>query len=98
MSRGRMIFLTGRSWSVSLVWQWFLCACLAGVILFFSRWAKEAVPNVEGLTQDAVTKAIIGAKLKVGTTTDWANIRRKLDIKATSDHFFCRTMDSVSTD
>ena len=64
-----MIFLTGRSWSIPLGWQWCLCACLAGVILFVSGCAKVAVPNVEGLTQDAATKAITGAKLKVGTIT-----------------------------
>src|SRR5262245_41182453 len=69
MSQGRMIFLTGRSWSIPLGWQWCLCACLAGVFLFGSGGAKVAGPNVEGLTQDAATTAITGAKLKVGTVT-----------------------------
>ena len=46
-----------------------LCACLAGAIFFVSGCAKVAVPNVEGLTQDAATTAISGAKLKVGTIT-----------------------------
>jgi beta-lactam-binding protein with PASTA domain len=32
-----------------------------------------AVPNVEGLTQDAATAAITGAKLKVGTVTQQTN-------------------------
>src|SRR4029077_11598047 len=69
MSQGRMIFLTGSSWSIRLGWQWCLCACLAGAIFFVSGCAKVAVPNVEGLTQDAATTAISGAKLKVGTIT-----------------------------
>ena len=64
-----MIFLTGSSWSIRLGWQWCLCACLAGAIFFVSGCAKVAVPNVEGLTQDAATTAISGAKLKVGTIT-----------------------------
>jgi beta-lactam-binding protein with PASTA domain len=64
-----MISLTGRSWSIPLGWRWCLCACLAGVILFVSGCAKVAVPNVVGLTQDAATTAITGAKLKVGTVT-----------------------------
>jgi len=59
-----MIFLTGRTG-----WHWCLGACLAGAILFVSGCAKVAVPNVEGLTQDAATTAIAGAKLKVGTLT-----------------------------
>ena len=73
MSQARMIFLTGRSWSIPLGWQWCLCACLAGVILFVSGCAKVAVPNVEGLTQDDATKAITGAKLKAGSITQQAN-------------------------
>jgi beta-lactam-binding protein with PASTA domain len=64
-----MISLTGRSWSIPLGWQWCLCAWLAGVILFVSGCAKVAVPNVAGLSQDAATTAITGAKLKVGTVT-----------------------------
>jgi beta-lactam-binding protein with PASTA domain len=64
-----MIFLTGRSWSIRLGWQCCLCACLAGAILFVSGCAKVAVPNVEGVTQDAATTAITAAKLKVGTIT-----------------------------
>jgi beta-lactam-binding protein with PASTA domain len=64
-----MICLTGRSWSTWFDWQWCLCACLAGAILFVSGCAKVAVPNVEGLTQEAATTAITGAKLKVGTIT-----------------------------
>jgi beta-lactam-binding protein with PASTA domain len=64
-----MIFLTGRSWSTRLGWQWCLCACLAGAMLFISGCAKVSVPEVEGLTQDAATTAITGAKLKVGTIT-----------------------------
>jgi beta-lactam-binding protein with PASTA domain len=69
MSQGRMISLTGRSWAIPLGWQWCLCAWLAGVILFVSGCAKVAVPNVAGLSQDAATTAITGAKLKVGTVT-----------------------------
>ena len=64
MSQGPMIFLTGR-----LGWQWCLGACLAGAILFVSGCAKVGVPNVEGLTQDAATAVIAGAKLKVGDLT-----------------------------
>jgi hypothetical protein len=64
MSRGPMIFLTGRTG-----WHWCLGACLAGAILFVSGCAKVAVPNVEGLTQGAATTAIAGAKLKVGALT-----------------------------
>ena len=64
MSQGPMIFLTGR-----MGWQWRLGACLAGAILFVSGCAKVGVPNVEGLTQDAATTAIAGAKLKVGALT-----------------------------
>jgi beta-lactam-binding protein with PASTA domain len=67
MSEGRMIFLTGRSWSTRLGWQWSLFACLAGAMLFISGCAKVSVPEVEGLPQDAATAAITGAKLKVGT-------------------------------
>jgi beta-lactam-binding protein with PASTA domain len=69
MSQGRKISLVGGSWSIRLRWQWCLCACLAGAIFFVSGCAKVAVPNVEGLTQDDATAAIIGAKLKVGTNT-----------------------------
>jgi beta-lactam-binding protein with PASTA domain len=69
MSQGRMIFLTGRSWSIRLGWQRALGACLAAAIFFVSGCAKVAVPNVEGLTQNAATTAITGAKLKVGTVT-----------------------------
>src|ERR1700722_673999 len=68
MSRGPMIFLTGRTG-----WHWCLGACLAGAILFVSGCAKVAVPNVEGLTQDAATTAIAGAKLKVGVLTQQTN-------------------------
>jgi beta-lactam-binding protein with PASTA domain len=64
-----MIFLTGRSWSIRLGWQWCLGACLAGAILFVTGCAKVTVPNVEGLTQAAATTAITRAKLKVGTVT-----------------------------
>jgi len=64
MFHGPMIFLTGR-----MVWQWCLGACLAGAILFVSGCAKVVVPNVEGLTQDAATTAIAGAKLKLGALT-----------------------------
>src|SRR5258707_1366423 len=64
MSRGLMIFLTGRTG-----WHWCLGACLAGAILFVSGCAKVAVPNVEGFDQDATTTAISGAKLKVGNIT-----------------------------
>ena len=64
MSRGPMIFLTGRTG-----WHWCLGACLAGAILFVSGCAKVAVPNLEGLTQDAAATAIAGAKLKVGALT-----------------------------
>ena len=64
MSRGPMIFLTGRTG-----WHWCLGACLAGAILFVSGCAKVAVPNVEGLTQEAAATAIAGAKLKVGALT-----------------------------
>ena len=59
-----MIFLTGRTG-----WHWCLGACLAGAILFVSGCAKVAVPNLEGLTQDAAATAIAGAKLKVGALT-----------------------------
>jgi beta-lactam-binding protein with PASTA domain len=59
-----MIFLAGR-----MGWQWYLGACHAGAILFVSGCAKVGVPNVEGLTQDAATTAIAGAKLKVGALT-----------------------------
>jgi hypothetical protein len=69
MSQGQKISLVGGSWSIRLRWQWCLCACLAGAIFFVSGCAKVAVPNVEGLTQDDATTAIIGAKLKVGTNT-----------------------------
>ena len=48
MSQGRMIFLTGRSWSIRLGWQRALGACLAAAIFFASGCAKVAVPNVEG--------------------------------------------------
>ena len=64
-----MISLIGSSWSIRLRWQWCLCACLAGAIFFVSGCAKVAVPNVEGLTQDAATTAITAAKLKVGTNS-----------------------------
>src|SRR6516225_11564742 len=67
MSEGRMSFLTGRSWLRWLDWQWCLCACLAGAILFVSGCAKVSVPEVEGLPQDAATTTLTGAKLKVGT-------------------------------
>jgi beta-lactam-binding protein with PASTA domain len=73
MSRGRMIFRIGRGWSIPLGWQRWLGACLAGAILFVSGCTKVAVPNVEGLTQDAATTAITGAKLKVGTVTQQTN-------------------------
>ena len=69
MSQGHMISLIGSSWSIRLRWQWCLCACLAGAIFFVSGCAKVAVPNVEGLTQDAATTAITAAKLKVGTNS-----------------------------
>jgi beta-lactam-binding protein with PASTA domain len=69
MSEGRMIFLTGRSWSTRLGWQWCICACLAVAILFVSGCAKVSVPEVEGLPQDAATTTVTGAKLKVGTIT-----------------------------
>jgi beta-lactam-binding protein with PASTA domain len=69
MSQGRMIFLTGSSWSIRLGWRWCLCACLAGAIFFVSGCAKVAVPNLEGLTQDAAITAISEAKLKVGAIT-----------------------------
>src|SRR3984957_19806111 len=69
MSQGRIISLIGNSWSIRLRWHWCLCACLAVAIFFVSGCAKVAVPNVEGLTQDAATTAITAAKLKVGTTT-----------------------------
>ena len=69
MSQGRMISLIGSNWSIRLRWQWCLCACLAVAIFFVSGCAKVAVPNVEGLTQDAATTAITAAKLKVGTNT-----------------------------
>jgi beta-lactam-binding protein with PASTA domain len=64
-----MIFLTGRNWSIRWGWHWCLDACLASAILFLTGCAKVTVPNVEGLTQDAATTAISGAKLKVGTIT-----------------------------
>ena len=64
-----MISLIRSKWLIRLHWQWCLCACLAGAIFFVSGCAKVAVPNVEGLTQDAATTAITAAKLKVGTTT-----------------------------
>jgi eukaryotic-like serine/threonine-protein kinase len=64
-----MISLIGSSWSIRLRWHWCLCACLAGAIFFVSGCAKVAVPNVEGLTQDAATAAISAAKLKVGIIT-----------------------------
>src|ERR1700694_1814552 len=64
-----MIFLAGRGWWIRLGWQWCLGACLACAILFVSGCAKMTVPNVEGLTQDAATTAITGAKLTVGTVT-----------------------------
>jgi beta-lactam-binding protein with PASTA domain len=64
-----MIFLTGRSWSTRLGWQWCICACLAVAILFVSGCAKVSVPEVEGLPQDAATTTVTGAKLKVGTIT-----------------------------
>ena len=67
MSKGRMSFLTGMSWSTRLVWQWCICTCLAGAILFVSGCAKVSVPEVEGLPQDAATTTLTGAKLKVGT-------------------------------
>src|SRR6202795_1400028 len=64
-----MIFLAGRGWWIRLGWQWCLGTCLACAILFVSGCAKMTVPNVEGLTQDAATTAITGAKLTVGTFT-----------------------------
>src|ERR1700732_4725718 len=64
-----MIFLAGRGWWIRLGWQWCLGACLSCAILFVSGCAKMTVPNVEGLTQDAATTAITGAKLMVGTVT-----------------------------
>ena len=64
-----MIFLTGRSWPTRLAWQWCICTCLVGAILFVSGCAKVSVPNVEGLTQDAASTTITGVKLKVGTIT-----------------------------
>jgi hypothetical protein len=64
-----MIFLAGRGWWIRLGWQWCLGTCLACAILFVSGYAKMTVPNVEGLTQDAATTAITGAKLTVGTVT-----------------------------
>src|SRR6516164_1035981 len=64
-----MIFLTGRSWPTRLAWQWCMCTCLVGAILFVSGCAKVSVPNVEGLTQDAASTTITGVKLKVGTIT-----------------------------
>src|SRR6202166_1175545 len=64
-----MIFLAGRGWWIRLGWQWCLGTCLACAILFVSGCAKMTVPNVEGLTQDAATTAITGAKLTVGTVT-----------------------------
>src|SRR6202521_1608622 len=64
-----MIFLAGRGWWIRLGWQWCLGTCLACAILFVSGCAKMAVPNVEGLTQDAATTAITAAKLTVGTVT-----------------------------
>jgi beta-lactam-binding protein with PASTA domain len=64
-----MSFLTGRSWSTRLVWQWCLCTCLAGAFLFVSGCAKVSVPEVEGLPRDAAITTLTGAKLKVGTLT-----------------------------
>src|ERR1700674_3560868 len=64
-----MIFLAGRGWWIRFGWQWCLGTCLACAILFVSGCAKMAVPNVEGLTQDAATTAITAAKLTVGTVT-----------------------------
>src|ERR1700674_1201560 len=64
-----MIFWAARGWWIQLGWQWCLGACLACAILFVSGCAKMAVPNVEGLTQDAATTAITAAKLMVGTVT-----------------------------
>ena len=64
-----MSFLTGKSWSTRLDWQWCLCACLAGAFLFVSGCAKVSVPEVEGLPRDAATTTLTGAKLKVGTVT-----------------------------
>src|SRR5215472_4673774 len=64
-----MIFLIGRSWPTRLAWQWCICTCLVGAILFVSGCAKVSVPNVEGLTQDAASTTITGVKLKVGTIT-----------------------------
>src|SRR6516164_1145857 len=64
-----MSFLTGKSWPTRLVWQWCLCTCLAGAILFVSGCAKVSVPEVEGLPRDAATTTLTGAKLKVGTVT-----------------------------
>jgi len=52
-----------------LAWQWCICTCLVGAILFVSGCAKVSVPNVEGLTQDAASTTITGVKLKVGTIT-----------------------------
>jgi len=52
-----------------LAWQWCMCTCLVGAILFVSGCAKVSVPNVEGLTQDAASTTITGVKLKVGTIT-----------------------------
>src|ERR1700693_5873216 len=64
-----MIFLAGRGWWIRLGWQWCLGTCLACAILFVSGCAKMTVPNVEGLTQDAATRAITAAKLTGGTVT-----------------------------
>lgn len=47
--------------------------CLPSAIFFVSGCAKVAVPNVEGLPQDAATTAIAGAKLKVGAITQQAS-------------------------
>ena len=52
-----------------MAWQWCICTCLVGAILFVSGCAKVSVPNVEGLTQDAASTTITGVKLKVGTIT-----------------------------
>src|SRR5262249_60740482 len=53
--------------------RWCVWDCPAVVMLIARGPAKVAVPNVEGLTQDAATTAITGAKLKVGTVTQQAS-------------------------
>jgi beta-lactam-binding protein with PASTA domain len=73
MCNCQIIFPIGRSGRSRLGWQWCLSACLAGAIFFVTGCAKVAVPNVEGLPQDAATTAIAGAKLKVGAITQQAS-------------------------